>query len=113
VLCLIVYLAVDPGIFSRFGSFSAKSWWGTIYLSVVGSTLGFGAYTYLISREPAIRVVSYALVNPLIALLLGLGTGEKAGPYFFWGMPLILAGVAAMLYGEKLWERFAGKKNPA
>lgn len=110
-ICLAIYLVADPGIFSRMGDFSARSWWGMGYLAVFGSTLGFGAFTYLISREPAIRVVSYALVNPLIAVFLGLGTGEKAGPFLFWGMPLVLVGVAVMLYGETLWVRLTGKSR--
>ncbi len=108
--CLIAYAVLDPKIFLHMDAFSEKSWWGMIYLSVIGSTLGFGAYTYLIAKEPAIRVVSYALVNPLIAVLLGLGTGEQAGPFLFLGMPCILLGVALMLYGEKIWSRFRKEK---
>ena len=58
--------------------------------------------------EPAERVVSYALVNPLIALVLGLGlASETPTPYLALGVPLALVGLAFMLYGERLaaWVR--------
>jgi drug/metabolite transporter (DMT)-like permease len=73
-----------------------------LYLAVVGS-IAYAAFTYLVSHEPASRVVSYAFVNPLIALLLGLGLGaETATPYLWAGVPLILLSLVLMLYGERL-----------
>ncbi len=81
---------------------SARSAVGVLYLGVIGS-LAFSAYTYLISFEPAERVVSYALVNPLIALFLGLALGsETPTPYLFLGVPLILCGLGFTFYGERL-----------
>jgi len=71
-----------------------------LYLATMGS-LAFAAYTYLIANEPAIRVVSYSLVNPVIATLLGLLIGnESPVPLLALGLPLVLIGVALMLYGE-------------
>jgi drug/metabolite transporter (DMT)-like permease len=71
-----------------------------LYLATMG-TLAFAAYTYLIANEPAIRVVSYSLVNPVIATLLGLLIGnESPVPLLALGLPLVLIGVALMLYGE-------------
>jgi drug/metabolite transporter (DMT)-like permease len=78
-----------------------------LYLAVVGSA-AYAAFTYLVSREPAARVVSYALVNPLIALLLGLGLGsESPTPYLWAGVPLIIVSLVLMLYGERIvaWAR--------
>ncbi len=74
-----------------------------LYLGVIGS-LAFSAYTYLVAVEPAERVVSYALVNPLIALVLGLWLGsESPTPYLAVGVPLALWSASAfMLYGERL-----------
>jgi drug/metabolite transporter (DMT)-like permease len=86
---------------------SGASLFGVAYLAVVGS-IAFAAYTYLVKHEPAERVVSYALVNPLIALVLGLVLGaESATPLIAIGSPLIIAGLVFMLYGERLaaWVR--------
>lgn len=100
---LAAYAAVSRGAWPDFGAVSAASWWSLLYLTVPGS-LAFMAYGYLISREPASRVVSYALVNPAIAVLLGLGMGEKATPWLWAGLPLVLFGVFLMLYGGTLWD---------
>ena len=54
--------------------------------------------------EPAERVVSYALVNPIIALFLGLGlAAETPTPFLAFGVPLALVGLAFMLYGERFF----------
>ncbi|HET6450999.1 MAG TPA: EamA family transporter [Spirochaetia bacterium] len=78
-----------------------------IYLGVLGS-LAFSAYAWLVQVEPAERVVSYALVNPVIALFIGLAFGgETATPYLGAGVAVVLVGLAFMLYGERLltWRR--------
>lgn len=88
-----------------FTSFSLPSIVGVSYLAVVGS-LAFSAYNYLIVHEPSIRIVSYSLVNPVIAVLIGILIGnEKANPYLFLGLPFILAGLFFMLYGDHFLKR--------
>ncbi len=78
---------------------------GLVYLTVIGS-LAFSAYTYLLIHEPASRIVSYSLVNPVIAVILGFFLGnETPVPYFAIGLPLILAGLLALLYGETLLKK--------
>jgi drug/metabolite transporter (DMT)-like permease len=85
--------------------FSLRSLIGLVYLAVVGS-LAFAAYNYLIAHEPSNRIVSYAFVNPVIAVILGFFVGnEKAVPLFFAGLPLILFGLFLMLYGEAAFKR--------
>lgn len=91
-------------------SFSFSSMVGVAYLAVVGS-LAFGAYNYLIAHEPSIRIVSYSLVNPVIAVLLGILIGnEEATPYLLIGLPFILIGLFFMLYGEHFLRRIGKRK---
>jgi drug/metabolite transporter (DMT)-like permease len=102
ILCLAgsVWLGASPA--AVLSAISPGSGLGVLYLATIGS-LAFGAYTYLIAHEPAIRVSSYALINPVIATLLGLIVGgESPVPFLAVGLPLILVGVTLMLYGEKL-----------
>ena len=81
---------------------SFRSWAGLIYLSVFGAA-GFYAYNYLLSNEPAIRISSYAIINPLIAVLLGIFIGnEKPSMMLFIGMPIILGSLVCVMYGETL-----------
>ncbi|MGE0815356.1 MAG: EamA family transporter [Vicinamibacterales bacterium] len=48
------------------------------YLIVVGSLAGFSAYLYLLRTMPASRVVTYAYVNPVVALALGAWLGGES-----------------------------------
>jgi len=85
-----------------FAGVALRSALGLSYLAVVGS-LAITAYAYLLVNEPSIRIVSHALVNPGIAVLLGFLFGnESAAPYLGIGLPLILIGLATMLYGQSL-----------
>ncbi len=105
-------LIIGPSPAAMMAGMSTASLVGVLYLGVIGS-LAFSAYTYLVSVEPAERVVSYALVNPLIALVIGLGlASESATPYLHVGVPLALIGLGFMFYGERLfsWLRTATKR---
>jgi drug/metabolite transporter (DMT)-like permease len=66
---------------------------------IVGGTIALFAFNYLLKVEPAIRVVSYVFVNPLIAILLGIVLGgEKPARYLLPGAVLIFAGLVLLLY---------------
>ena len=93
---------------------SFLSWIGFVYLTILGAA-GFYAYNYLLSNEPAIRISSYAIINPLIAVLLGIFLGkEEASPVLFIGMSVILLGLACMMYGETLLSLILyGQRNRA
>lgn len=102
IICLGGSLLFPPSPGTVIAAASLSSIIGMLYLAIVGS-LAFAAYTYLMANEPAERVVSYALVNPLIAVFLGLFFGGETPTPFLWiGFPLILVGLAVMLYGERL-----------
>jgi drug/metabolite transporter (DMT)-like permease len=79
-------------------SVGPRSWWAMWYLTVFGSTVAFTAFAWLLTVEPAHRVASYALVNPIVAVALGawLG-GESIGPRVFVALPLIGLGLALHL----------------
>ncbi|UCF98526.1 MAG: EamA family transporter [Spirochaetaceae bacterium] len=96
-----------------FTAASLRSLVGLAYLGIVGS-LAMAAYAYLLVNEPSIRIVSYALVNPGIAVLLGFLFGhETAVPYLLVGFPLILVGLTVMLYGESLLKSFRKRREQA
>jgi len=50
---------------------SATSWFGIVYLVVVGSLVGFTTYAWLLTVAPLGRVSTYAYVNPVVAVILG------------------------------------------
>jgi len=79
---------------------SHASWGALAFLTLFGS-LALGCYAYLLKHEPNHRVVSYALVNQVFAVGVGLIIGgETSVPYLIPGMILILMGLFLMLYGK-------------
>jgi drug/metabolite transporter (DMT)-like permease len=106
LLCLGgMMLFFRPGLAVIWPSFSLRSLIGLGYLTIFGS-LAFAAFNYLLIHEPAIRIVSYAFVNPIIAVLLGLMIGhEKPVPFLAPGIFLIALGLFLMLYGPILIRR--------
>lgn len=72
------------------------------YLVVAGSLVGFSAFMVLLQRTPAAVSSSYAYVNPLIGLALGVSLG---GETLHWGEWLaaatVTASVVLMLRGRR------------
>jgi drug/metabolite transporter (DMT)-like permease len=65
------------------------------WLIVAGSLLGYSAYMWLLVHVPAVKVATYAYVNPVIALVLGwLLLDEPLGWRVWAGTLVILGGVA-------------------
>lgn len=96
---------------SVFAGLTLRSALGLAYLALVGS-LAITAYAYLLVNESSIRIVSYALVNPGIAVFLGFLFGnESATPYLVIGLPLILVGLTTMLYGQSLLQILKNRRN--
>lgn len=54
----------------------AKAWFALAYLIVFGSIIAYSAYVFLLSVRSATLVSTYAYVNPLVAVLLGVGINK-------------------------------------
>lgn len=76
---------------------SARSSLAVAFLVVFGSIVAFSSYGFLLrSTRPAIAT-SYAYVNPVVALFLGVVLGgEHAGPMTWVAAAIILAGVVIL-----------------
>ncbi|MDM0041906.1 EamA family transporter [Variovorax sp. J22G21] len=72
------------------------------YLVVFGSLIAFNAYMVLLARAPAALASSYTLVNPVIAMLLGVLIAGETVTGFEWGaVVVILVGVLLLLWKRK------------
>jgi drug/metabolite transporter (DMT)-like permease len=73
-----------------------------LYLVVFGSLIAYSSFVYLIGRVRPALATSYAYVNPVIAVLLGVGLGnEQLGGYALVALPIILLGVALVAVARK------------
>jgi len=94
-------IAFIPGILIRdeFHGFqwkevSGDAWLSVLYLVVMGSIVGFSAYVWLLKERPAMQVSTYAYVNPVVAVLLGVFfANEKISSIQIIGLIIILGSV--------------------
>jgi len=92
--CFVFSLIFDD--YSQLDSITSDSLWALLYLTLVGSLLAYMSYLYAIKHLPIVLVSTYAYVNPVIAILLGVVVlSEKIT------MITIMA-LAATLYGVYL-----------
>lgn len=77
---------------------SGRSALAFIYLTSVGSLIGFTAYIYLLRTVRPALATSYAYVNPIVAVLLGVTLAdERISPLGVVAMLIILSGVALIV----------------
>jgi drug/metabolite transporter (DMT)-like permease len=97
VLTVIGLFAAGSGELDP-SSWSARSIFGLVYLIVFGSLLGFSAYVWLLANAPITKVSTYAYVNPVIAIALGvIVLDESVTMRIVAGALLILVSVAIVL----------------
>ena len=82
-------------------SWSGRSVFGLVYLIVFGSLLGYSAYVWLLANAPIAKVSTYAYVNPVVAIALGvIVLDESVTVRIVAGALLILISVAIVLRRE-------------
>jgi drug/metabolite transporter (DMT)-like permease len=73
---------------------STSAWLSLAYLITFGSLIGYSAYVWLLQVRPATQVSTYAYVNPVVAVLLGvLFAGEQMSWTQVIGLSVILVSV--------------------
>jgi drug/metabolite transporter (DMT)-like permease len=74
---------------------------GLAFLIVFGSLAGFTAYVWLLNHVPVTTVATYAYVNPVVAVALGVAfRGETMTPRTLLAAALIIGAVVAMVSGR-------------
>lgn len=79
-------------------------WLALLYLTLLGSIVAFSAYLYLLKHVRPAAATSYAYVNPVVAVLLGITfAGERIGAEEWLAMTVIVS--AVVLIGLPQWRR--------
>jgi drug/metabolite transporter (DMT)-like permease len=82
----------------HFAAVSSRSWVALAYLIVFGSCIGLSAYLYILQKSTSARVATYALVNPVVALILGwLFADEIISPRTLIAAVVILTAVVLVI----------------
>ena len=85
------------------GNFRTAQWTtsgvlSVVYLATFGSVVGLTAYVYLLKHVAVTKVSTYAFVNPVIAVLIGVvALHERLAPAEVLGMVIILFAVATVI----------------
>jgi drug/metabolite transporter (DMT)-like permease len=83
-------------------SVPGRSWLAMAYLVVFGSMVAYTAYVWLLGNAPLSLVTTYAYVNPLVAVLLGVVLlGEAFTARTAVATVVIVAGVALIVTKPK------------
>jgi drug/metabolite transporter (DMT)-like permease len=96
---LLLLLGLVTGEFTQIdlAGISTRSMLAFIYLTTIGSLVGFTAYIWLLKVEPASRVSTYAYVNPVVAVFLGWAlAGEALSLRTAIASAIIIAAVAVI-----------------
>ena len=76
---------------------TGEAWLAWGYLALFGSVIAFTSYMVTLQRLPYSLVVTYAYVNPVIAVFLGwLILGESVTGWTLGGAALVIAGVVGI-----------------
>nr|MBW4040459.1 EamA family transporter [Acidobacteriota bacterium] len=72
-----------------------------VYLAIFGSLFGLVAFTYLLQNVAVTKVSTYAFVNPMIAVLIGVAfLHEHLAKTEVMGMGVIVCAVAMVVYSR-------------
>ena len=106
----IVGIASTPASDLSPSTWSSRSIFGLVYLILVGSVVGYTAYAWLLGNAPLGQVSTYAYVNPVVAIALGvIVLDETVTLRVVVGALLILAAVAIVVRRESAVELEAGE----
>jgi len=88
---------------SGFMDASSRSWSGWFYLVTVGSLIGYTVYTWLLENAPITLVSTYAYVNPIVAVALGIIIfNETLTPNILLGGFIVIVSVAIVVAVESV-----------
>ncbi len=103
MLCGGLVLAVMALVTGEFAGFdpaavTQASWLAFLYLTTVGSVIGFTTFSWLIRVAPLPKVATYAYVNPVVAFVLGaILLGEELSPRTVLAAVVIVGAVALII----------------
>lgn len=106
---LLLLLSTASGELPRVAAttISRNSMLALLYLIVFGSLIGFSTYMWLLRVASPTAVGTYAYVNPVVAVLLGvLLAGETLPPQAILAMFVIVGGVALVSLAPQLGRSF-------
>lgn len=109
-LLLSLWLEGAPAIGQALAHLGTGTMAAVAYLAWMATLLGYGLWTYLMSRYPASQVAPFTLLVPLVGLTTGwLVFDEALQTRHLAGGALLMTGLLLNLFGAALWQRLRGR----
>ena len=89
---------------------SSRSIYGLLYLTFVGSLVGFASYGWLLQNAPISLVSTYAYVNPIVAVLLGVWLADEALEPRIWLATAIIIGSVIFINSTRPKVKYEAKE---
>jgi drug/metabolite transporter (DMT)-like permease len=102
-VALLIAGLIHHESFGDFFDASYRSWAGWAYLVFIGSLVGYTVYTWLLENAPITLVSTYAYVNPVVAVALGIIIfKETLTPNILLGGFIVIISVAIVVGVESV-----------
>ena len=102
-LALSLWLEGPQAIVQSLTHLSTSTLAAVAYLAWMATLLGYGLWSYLMSRYPTHRVAPFTLLVPVVGLSTGwLVFGEALGPLHWAGGALLMLGLLVNVLGQPL-----------
>ncbi|MFT7722641.1 MAG: EamA family transporter [Roseateles sp.] len=113
LLALALLIDGPPRIAAGLAAADAGTWAAVLWQSFANTLFGYGAWSWLLARHPAGRIVPMALLVPVFGMgSASLLLGEPLPPWKLAAAALVLAGLAINLFGPRLLRRPARPAPP-
>jgi len=113
-VALSLWVDGPSAVLAAVQNLSLRSMAAVAYIAWISTLLGFGLWTFLMSRYPVNRVAPFTLLVPVVGLTTGwIVFGEALQLVHFAGAGLLMAGLLVNVLGGPAWARLKGWLRPA
>ena len=93
----------SDGLAQHLSNLSWKGISGILFLAYVASLVGYTGWGALLARHPAGKITPFALLVPVVALLVGyIVLDERLGLWHWLGIAVVMGGLLLHLFGGRL-----------
>jgi drug/metabolite transporter (DMT)-like permease len=97
----LLLLVFAPGLLRDLRAASPTATWAVVYMGIFPGAIGYGTWSYVLSRLPAAVAGSFLYLIPVLAALMAwLWLGEMLPGSAILGGALVIAGVVAVNRGK-------------
>lgn len=105
-LCLALTVYGVDGVVSQTQHLTWRGWTGIVFSAYLSSVVGYAIWGFLLVRYSASQITPFALLIPVIALLVGfVFLAEKLGFWHWLGIIAVMLGLYLHLFCEKLFAK--------